>query len=207
MQARVSGDPKLAVRAAWAILAVTAFIVAAAWHFSSGLRPIPAFYYYTQLPSVADRPIVSFISVIGLFGASTVTIDWMRRIIQNQSALPLPFNHPTTVIRGVAFLMLLSVLLREGPDTMNFMTWPDISPVHRHTLALVNRFCDGLALVPFWNAWLLWIFSGRLISYQLARQPIPVELWPGWNSLKRPMLIGILVVLIGAGLTFGRMLG
>lgn len=176
----------------------TAHTVARAHH---ALAP----YYFAARPaSVIANPTILALSIFGLLGGSLLAVDTLWSVVHKLIEDPHPRWHPLTVRRWEALLVALALILYIAPDAVVFTTWPDVSPATRHTISLVNRFGDFAAAAPAAGWWLLAIYAGPTIDHQLVREPLPVELWPSWRKLRRPLWIGLLVMLASVALSFGR---
>lgn len=150
-----------------------------------------------------DRGFYAF-SIFGLLGAALLAAEWSWRIIQSSLDKPYPWNAPITIARGVVLSLLAATLCRITPDVLQIMFWPEVMPATRATIARVDRIMDGVALFPMTFAWGLGLFGATVVEFQLIRQPIPGDLRPSWKRVRRPLGIGIMILIIALTLAFLR---
>ena len=175
--------------------------LAVAAHHARVLAP----YYFADRPaSVQANPTILMLSIFGLLGGTMLALETLWRVAQRAKDEPHPFRHPVTADRLMDGLRALALLLFIGPDAVLFMAWPDVAPNTRHLLSLTNRICDFLAVAPLAAAWMLGIYGQPTVDYQLRREPIPLHLWLTWQQLRRSLWIGLLLVLMSMGLSYGR---
>lgn len=175
--------------------------LATAAHHARVLAP----YYLADRPaSVQANPVILMFSIFGLLGGSMLMLEIISRVVSDAIGQPRPWKHPVTIVRLRSGLGALGVLLYIGPDAVSFMFWPDVTPQTRYAIAITNRLLDSLALIPLSGAWMIGIYGQRTIAYQLSRHPIPVNLWPTWKQLHRPLKIGLLLLILSMGLSLGR---
>lgn len=162
-------------------------------------------YYYAARPaSVVANPTLLAFSIFGLLGGALLSLDSIWQNVHQLIEDPHSRRHPLTIHRARIALSALGVLLFIGPDAIQFTAWPDVAPATRYAMGIVNRYLDSVAIVPFTLGWALGIYAGPTISYQLDREPIPVNLWPSWHDLRRPLWIATLLACASVALSFGR---
>tara|TARA_B100000929_G_scaffold268167_1_gene236864 strand:- start:275 stop:460 length:186 start_codon:yes stop_codon:yes gene_type:complete len=61
-----------------------------------------------------------------------------------------------------------------------------------------------LTPVPFLIASTIWYRAKQVVAFQLVRQPIPVDLWPDFRKMVPHLRIVGLVMIISAGVAFGK---
>lgn len=155
-------------------------------------------------PSFSDDRLIYFLSVFGLLTVILLMTEWLWRVAWSFFDRPQPLKHPVSVVRFILLLLLTGVLMGVAGDTALIIGWPELSPGQRLLVSQADRALDGLSAVPFFLAWLCGLLGGAMVDWQLQRHPIPVNLWPSWASLKRPLSIGALVVFIAFSVTWLR---
>jgi hypothetical protein len=115
-----------------------------------------------------------------------------------------PYQHPSSVARVILMSLLVSIVLRAGPDILSLMLWGDMSPAERLTLLKMDGYLDTVSFVPFGVAWVTAFLGGPILMYQLERHPLPLHLWPTWRQVRRPMKIGLAVLAISVATTLFR---
>ena len=71
-------------------------------------------------------------------------------------------------------------------------------------LLFIDRASDALTPVPFLIASTIWYRAKQVVAFQLVRQPIPVDLWPDFRKMVPHLRIVGLVMIISAGVAFGK---
>lgn len=150
-----------------------------------------------------DRAFYAF-SIFGLLGATLLALEWVWRLVQSSIDDPHPLAAPITMVRTILLCLLTATLLRIGPDAVQVMFWPEILPSTRVSIAHFDRIMDGVALFPMTFAWGLGLFGATVVEFQLIRQPIPGDLRPSWKRVRRPLGIGIMILIIALTLAFLR---
>lgn len=162
-------------------------------------------YYLADRPaSVQANPTILMFSIFGLLGGSVLALETIWRIAGAMKHDPYPKRHPVTAHRRMWLCAMISLLCFIGPDAVVFMAWPDVAPSTRYAFSLINRSLDFAAMFPLCLAWLLGIYAQPTIDYQMRREPLPTHLWPTWRQLRRPLWIGLLLLLVSMGLSIGR---
>lgn len=150
-----------------------------------------------------DRWAYAF-SVFGLLGSCLLALEWGWRIVIRLIDERRPFREPVTVARLAMLGVLIATLCRISPDVFLVMSWPEISPHTRATVALVDRLMDGVSVIPMTFSWAIALFGGAMIEYQLVKKPVPANLWPTWRRMRRPLSMGALILIIALTLAFLR---
>ncbi len=173
-------------------------------HAAEHAHMLAPYYQAARPASVLANPKILAWSIFGNLLGALLSADSIWRMAHQLREDPHPRWHPVTVQRVRILLSALAVLLYIGPDAVVFTTWPDVQPQTRYLIGLTNRILDGVAVFPFAAGWLLGIYSSRTIEHQLAREPVPVDLWLTWPDLKRAAWIGVLVLAASLLLSYGR---
>lgn len=155
-------------------------------------------------PSFSDDRIIYFLSVFGLLTVLLLMSEWLWRVAWSFFDRPQPIKHPISVVRCITALLLLGILMGVTGDAALVIGWPELTPYQRLAVSQTDRVLDGLTAIPFFLAWLFALLGGAMVDWQLQRHPIPVNLWPGWRQLRRPLTIGALVVFIAFSFTWLR---
>jgi hypothetical protein len=143
-------------------------------------------------PSFSGNHWFYMMAIFGLMMMVLLAANWLWRIVWCFFEDPQPLRSPVTVFRAILALLLVTALLRGGPDAILLLRWPEISPADRLVVAETDRFLDGIALIPFFAAWLIEYLTAGVLQFQLKRLPPPSsDLWPTADSLKRPVQIAI----------------
>ncbi len=164
---------------------------------------IPQAYFEATPPSI-DGPWLYAFSIFGLLGAALLTAEWLWRTVWAIFEKPSPMCHPISVARAIWALVLGAMMIYILPDVLLTIMWTDIAAEQRYQLSRANRLLDGVAIFPFFGAWLLGIVSASVIEFQLERRPIPVDLWPTWQRLRRPLAIGAIILTMSIVIAFRR---
>ena len=149
----------------------------------------------------------SFVYAASVFGLMTVFLlasEWLWRVAWSFRERPKEMRHPVTITRCILFCLLLGILMRVTGDVVLTMAWPELTPNQRLWVAWCDRLMDAMSATPMFIAWLWSILGGAMIDWQLARLPIPINLWPTWHDLRRPATIGVLVLGISLSVTYLR---
>lgn len=147
-------------------------------------------------PSLGDDRVSYIFSIFGQFGVTMLALGWLWLLVTDLFEDPHRIKDPITVSRVIWILVLGGIVMRMAPDTALTMLWPEIQAPARASLAYWGRILDGLSYPIFFAAWLLERFSKNIINAQLIRQPIPVDLWPTWRRVRRPVLIIALITAV-----------
>lgn len=162
------------------------------------------FYNTAQgnIVAFSHHPGFYLVTVFALILVTLLALEWIWRLVWCFFEEPRPLKHPSTILRVVHVLLLVSIIMRVGPGAVQLMTWKDASVADQHLLAAVNNISDALSILPFSIAWLIVVVSWPMLAYQLDKAPPPFHLWPTPSALKRPLKIGLGVFAIAAALTF-----
>lgn len=144
------------------------------------------------------------LAIFSLLSVFLLMLEWGWRVCWALVDDRRRLLDPLTVERVVKLLLIIGILMGVGGDVFLLMLWPEVLPHTRAFLANLDRFLDGLCVVPFVLSWFISLFSQAMMNWQLVRLPIPVNLWPNWESLRRPAVIGALVMGISLAVTLLR---
>lgn len=162
-------------------------------------------FYEAIPPSVAGAPWAYTAAVFALMSITVLCLEWLWRLTWSLTVEDRRGpTHPLTLGRVIIWLLLANVLLGCVGDLLLLMLWPEVSPVTRLTLSSLDRMLDSLCLPFFFMAWLIGLLGGPMIDWQLARLPIPVNVWPTLAQIRRPLFIGGLVLGISMTVTLLR---
>lgn len=155
-------------------------------------------------PSFEGNAVAYLWALFGLIIANLLALEWLWRTVWAFIEAPAPLKAPVTCTRIIILGMVLTVLVGGLPDLVLIMSWGDVTPATRMAIAWVDKVLDGLVFVPFSFAWLFARLGGPMIDWQLERQPLPLDLWPTWQQMKRPLKIGGAAFAIAFALAFLR---
>jgi hypothetical protein len=174
---------------------------------AKGMQAHPSTFFDTTSPfppSYHGSEFAYLFAVFGMLSTCLVGLEWLQSMIRAAIVRPAKWNEPITAQRLIYILMLTGTLMAVVPNLLSTMMWPEWSAEARATAAWWTRMMVGARAYPFIAAWIIFNFSMPVIGYQLAREPLPVELWPSWRSMLHLVWIGGLVFFIACGVTFTR---
>lgn len=155
-------------------------------------------------PSYSGNSLVYALSVFGMMTVFLLACEWLWRVAWSFRERPKEIRHPVTVSRCILTCLLLGIIMRVSGDVFLTATWPEFSPQQRLWVSQADKLMDGLSAIPMLMAWLWGVLGGAMVDWQLARLPIPINLWPSWKHLGRPLLIGVMVLFISFAVTYLR---
>jgi hypothetical protein len=159
--------------------------------------------YVTDVPpGFEGQPLVYMMTLFSLLMITLLTLEWFWRIAWGAYERPFGIKHPVTVLRVILLLVGISVLLRVGPDIFRFALWRTLSPQARFMAFEVDHWLDMFSFIPWSLAWLAGYLGMPMMHFQLEKRPPPIHLWPTKEQLKRPLKIGMAVLLIAAAITY-----
>jgi hypothetical protein len=165
---------------------------------------IPAAYHGEVPPSLVGVQLLYLAVLWSLLMITLLALEWLWRtawgLIEDRQAI----KHPVTAVRVGTIFLLVSVLMRIGPDVVLFASWPDLSPAWRYWISVFDKQLETVSFFPFSLAWLCSHLGGPMVLYQLRRDPIPLNLWPTWQQFKRPLKIGGGVTALAFVLVYAR---
>jgi hypothetical protein len=155
-------------------------------------------------PGFEGHPLLYLVTVFSLLTINLMALEWLWRLGWQMVERRFPYQHPSSVARVILMSLLVSIVLRAGPDILSLMLWGDMSPAERLTLLKMDGYLDTVSFVPFGVAWVTAFLGGPILMYQLERHPRPLHLWPTWRQVRRPMKIGLAVLAISVATTLFR---
>jgi hypothetical protein len=161
-------------------------------------------YSYDVPPGFEGHPFIYFITVFSLLTINLMALEWIWRLLWQMVEKRFPFQHPSTAARTILLSLLVSIVMRAGPDLLSLMLWGDMSPTQRNNLFQIDSYMDTVSFIPFGIAWITAFLGGPLIMYQMERHPLPLHLWPTWRQMRRPLKIGVAVLAISIATTMFR---
>ena len=157
---------------------------------------VPERYYDNTPQGMEGHPILYMITLFSLLLVTLLAMEWQWRLGWSILEDKLPAKHPGTAVRLILLFLLMSLLMRIIPDVIKLGLWQDLSPDGRMLLFEIDGAMDTFSFIPFSFAWLFAYLGGPMIVYQLRRFPLPLHLWPTLDKMKRPLKIGIGVMVI-----------
>jgi hypothetical protein len=155
-------------------------------------------------PAFAGQPVLYMLTVFSLLLVNLLALEWLWRTGWALWEDSHDFRHPLTIQRIVILLLVLGAVIRSGPDVIVLMRYHAETEAGRLDLYRLDNFLDSVAFIPFSLAWLVAYLAGPMLAHQLAKEPIPLHLWPTWAQIKRPVKIGVGVFAIAFALTYLR---
>ena len=160
--------------------------------------------YLAELPHLADWPFLSAMTLFSHLFILMLALEWFWRTAWGLKENPTEPRDPSAMLRWTFLLILLALLFRMVPDTIQAMTWTEASPSQRQALLLWDKWLDDLSVIPFAIAWGLAYLGGPLLVYQLRREPLPLHLWPTPRQAARPAKIAGACLALALALTYLR---
>lgn len=161
-------------------------------------------FNYPLPPSFMNDGWTYTLAIFSLLSIFLLMLEWGWRICWSMADDRRKLVDPLTVERIVKLLLVIGILMGVSGDVFLLMMWPEITPETRIHLSNLDRFLDGICVVPFVLSWFISLYSQAVLNWQLVRLPIPVNLWPSLESLRRPAAIGVLVMGISLVVTLLR---
>lgn len=157
-----------------------------------------------QYPPGLDSSLLYLSAVFFLLLGTLLALEWLWRLGWSFIEHRQPWKSPATVVRLVLVVLLIAGLVRVVPHLWLFMRWPTLAPHERAEWlsAAAQGEIAGVAL--FTAAWFFGQLGEPMIKYQLAKEPLPLHLWPAREQLVRPLKIGMGVFAIAFAVTYLR---
>lgn len=165
---------------------------------------IPDRYYADIPPGFDGIPVLYLVALFATMMIVLLSLEWTWRIVWSLFERPAEIKHPSTSLRTMLVFLLVSVILRAGPNLVWMALWRDTTPLTRWWMLRTDAMLDVVSFVPFSIAWLIAFLTGPMILSQLSRHPLPLHLWPTKSQLARPLKIGVAVLAIAAAVVFAR---
>jgi hypothetical protein len=153
-------------------------------------------------PQFEGQPFVFLLTVFALLLITLLGAEWLWRLSWSIGERPVHWKSPASALRWLLIFLLLSVVMRVGPNVVQLMSWSVSTPAQRLALYRVDNLLDGLSFIPFALGWLVAFLGGPMITFQLAKEPLPLHLWPTFQQMKRPLKIGAGVFAIAFALAY-----
>lgn len=99
---------------------------------------------------------------------------------------------------------LITILLGAMPDAVLLYAWGEATDATIIVLFAVDRYCDGILLVPFlWTTFLI-LWGGQAVDHRLAADPGLLNVKPSWRFVRDNLKIVGVVLLIAVGVTYSK---
>lgn len=109
-----------------------------------------------------------------------------------------------TVYQGILVNLMFAIFLRGSSDALVLLAWGEVSQGTMQVIFIVNYLANGVAVIPFIFALLLWSWASQTIPQRLAEEAL-VPMPPiTWQVMKDKVKITGLVFLLALGVTIGK---
>lgn len=153
-------------------------------------------------PSLADKPWLHMLSVMGLLIGTLICVAWLHRLIAEAYDVRAPLRHPLSINRMITIIILTGALMRSLPNLVLVMCWRYLSPHSREMLAAsnwgMNAVWAGLIIVAWW----IDRTSRPVVMTQLRRAPALEVDGSLIGHKKQGVRVLVLVVIIAFATTF-----
>lgn len=155
-------------------------------------------------PLGLESPVLYLSAVFFLMLGTLLALEWAWRIAWSFFESRQPFRSPATAVRVILLVLLVGGLVRIIPRLWVFMRWPALSFNERVDLLTLSAQSEIAAVCLFTVAWFLGMLGEPMVKYQLAKEPLPLDLWPTREQITRPLKIGFGVFGVAFALTYLR---
>lgn len=124
-----------------------------------------------------------------------------QRLLGAIKPKPMPFWSVLNVHRQIMFSLMLTLFLRAAPDGLVMLAWGEGSPHTMRVLFALDRYWDGLALLPFVYASGLLAWGMQTIPQRLIHEAQIQLSRPQWPVVKAKVKIVFLALTIAIGVT------
>lgn len=116
----------------------------------------------------------------------------------------LNFGSAECVYRMIVGGLLTALLVRVLPDAVVMLAWGEASSETMTILFGIDRYLDGLAIIPFIFSSLLLVWSSQAIPDGLMAEAQNRLAPPRWEMLRNRGKIALVVLVIAVGVTLGK---
>lgn len=113
-------------------------------------------------------------------------------------------SDPINVWRRVGFLISVGFCLRCGAEAFNLWAWDTTDPTATSNALQAKRFLDPIGAAFGFAGVATFALSLRGMTWQLRRQPFPVNMWASLPMMKRPAAIVALTLFASIGVVWTR---
>jgi hypothetical protein len=163
---------------------------------------IPAAFFERVPSAMKDDPFGYAISLSGMMIVTLIFLAGVHMSALDMIERPEKLHHPRTVDRLLVFLTCLSGVLRNGPDVLVRGLWKGVQPVTRWEMSHWNQLLDGVSAPIMVGTAMLYIASRSVKSFQLGREPLPVELYLSARKLARPFVMVVIACVLSFLIAF-----
>lgn len=153
-------------------------------------------------PSVGDSPGLYFLALFGLLTVALLSASVLVRIGARMRMDGQPLDHPSTLLRGTAFLVLLTIFGGAAPDVIVMLLWGEVTEQTMSRLASIDKAADFFIVWPFCLAFLLPPVV-RLYKRLRPRKGglmllmnVASDLGPLWPSHRQPAMLIVVCALV-----------
>jgi hypothetical protein len=147
----------------------------------------------------------------------TILVGWLlearhqreidRRIGNWVISRPIPRLTIYQLHRLTKVGFLLTILMGACPDALVLFAWGEADDATMIALFAIDRWCDGLLLLPFLWSTMLVLWGGQALDHRLASEPSYVKLRPSWLLAQQKIKMVAVVLLIALGVTYSKAMG
>lgn len=161
--------------------------------------------YHTFPPAFDDNPYTYAFALFSLILVASISLAHVVRLTRSLQPDRDGWKTPITIFRLQMIALFLTLFIGTFPDVVVLLLWNEISDPAMVQLWALDRMFDGAMLVPFLFAVLLGVRSSPRIVFQLIRAEAPGAAWPTWIQTKEQLWVIGLVLVIAAGVAWGKM--
>jgi hypothetical protein len=160
------------------------------------LAPIPPGFQ-------GDEAIFAF-ALFGLIILSTLAVRRCVLLVHAMRVEDEPDHSPLTYYRLQQLCFAVTILLGTLPDALILLAWGEINPADLRALMLVDRFADGLTVVPFFISDFLTERNSASMLRLSERQDLHLTLASDRGNVRSGLATTALIAIIALGVTVGK---
>lgn len=155
-------------------------------------------------PSFDQNPWAYGFALFGLIVLTSLTAAGMVRVARCIDPHRDGYGSPITLDRLRKLALGMTLLTLALPDVIILLAWGEISDAAMMNLWVLDRFLDGMTILPFLVACGISIRGGERIDTALVMAPNRSDMWPTWRQTRDHISIIVLVAIIAAGVALGK---
>lgn len=155
--------------------------------------------------SVAHTPLLFGASLFASMFITLTAVAFLWESVTNFIAdKKSRWHDPLSAHRFTTWGVMFGVVLLEAPDAVALLLMGEVSPGVMWLLDAATHIGDALAVCAFMAYAGVFVASRPAVKHQLSREPIPTDLWPTLNQLRKPVQVAIVIAVISAAVTLGK---